>query len=167
MTFQTQYQSPIGWLTMVSDGSSLIGLWMEHQKNPEAGRQIASAQAGDLPLFHQVKCWLDQSFVGEEPAVTDIPIAPQGTAFQQEVWSLLRRIPYGSTRTYGDLAAEIAVRRHQNTMSAQAVGNAIGKNPISILVPCHRVIGANGSLTGYDGGIDRKQWLLRHEGILR
>ena len=111
------------------------------------------------------KNWLDSYFSGD-PAEVTFPLNPHGTAFQKQVWEILLTIPYGKTTTYGAIAREMARRAGREKMSAQAVGQAVGKNPISILIPCHRVVGVNGKLTGYAGGLDRKEWLLRHEGWL-
>lgn len=116
-----------------------------------------------LLLFKEVTHWLDAYFNGRCPDINSIPLLPAGTAFQQDIWNRLCRIPYGSTVTYGEIAAEIAEMRKIHRMSAQAVGQAVGANPISIVIPCHRVVGANGALTGYAGGIDVKKWLLNHE----
>ena len=157
MTFCTQYHSPIGPLTLTSDGSSLTGLWMESQ-NPD----LTDAQwQDDLAIFDSARRWLEDYFVGN-PREIDFPLSPAGTAFQHRVWDLLLTIPYGQTTTYGALARQLGPN-----MSAQAVGQAVGRNPIGIIIPCHRVIGAGGKLTGYAGGLDNKKWLLRHESSLR
>ena len=120
---------------------------------------------GSLEVFGEVKTWLDAYFAGQNPDVSGLKLALEGTAFRKMVWNILREIPYGETRTYGQIAAEIAAQRGTKTMSAQAVGGAVGHNPISIIIPCHRVLGADGSLTGYAGGVDKKQFLLELEGI--
>lgn len=150
----TTYRSPVGELLLTSDGSALTGLWMETQPHP---RQEL-ARNDDLPLFAQVRLWLDGYFRGEAPEIC-FPLSPAGTDFQRQVWEMLLKIPYGSTTTYGAIAREISPR-----MSAQAVGGAVGRNPISMIIPCHRCLGAKGQLTGYAGGLDKKIWLLRHEG---
>lgn len=152
--YSTEYASPLGILLLTSDGYALTGLWMQTQSRP----QMELTRRDCLPLFAQVRLWLDQYFMGAMPEIT-FPLSPAGTDFQGKVWEILLRIPYGKTITYGDIAREIAPN-----MSAQAVGGAVGRNPISIIIPCHRVIGANGQLTGYTGGLDKKIWLLRHEG---
>ena len=153
------YPSPIGILTLSSDGKSLTGLWINGQKH-FGGKVLDNMKTGSddspLPVFVDVFEWLDRYFEGKEPIIKDLPLSPQGTKFQQRVWDLLRKIPYGTTTTYGELA-------HQLHSSPRAVGTAVGLNPISIIIPCHRVIGANGQLTGYAGGIERKTWLLEHE----
>ena len=149
-----EYVSPIGRLLLQSDGEHLTGLWI--------GRESPREQMEDA-IIHKTKLWLDSYFRGENPTV-EIPIKLHGTLFQQQIWELLREIPYGQVRTYGDLAREMALLAGKEKMSAQAVGQAVGKNPVSILVPCHRVVGRKGQLTGYAWGVEKKQWLLRHEG---
>ena len=148
-----EYASPIGSLVLESDGESLTGLYM-HCALPE--------QQADLPVFEEAKQWLDAYFRGC-PREIAFPLRPAGTAFQQAVWKILLEIPYGKTRSYGSIAREMATLLGKERMSAQAVGGAVGKNPISILIPCHRVVGSQGQLTGYAGGLQNKQWLLRHE----
>ena len=113
----------------------------------------------DLPIFDQTKQWLDRYFAGEKPAISELPLVPIGSAFRQAVWSILCEIPYGKMITYGDIARKLGVQ------SSQAVGGAVGHNPISIIIPCHRVVGANGSLTGYAGGVQTKIKLLELEGV--
>lgn len=161
MLYTSHYASPLGGMTLVSDGTALVGLYFDGQKYAAEGLDATHTQK-NLPIFKEVRRWLDVYFSGRKPDFTP-PIAPAGTAFQQSVWEILRTIPYGQTVTYGAIARRI----EQNTgcrMSAQAVGGAVGRNPISILIPCHRVIGADGSLTGYAGGLDKKESLLRWEG---
>ncbi|MFC2459924.1 MAG: methylated-DNA--[protein]-cysteine S-methyltransferase [Selenomonas noxia] len=163
MLYTSNYASPLGGMTLVSDGTALVGLYFDRQKYAAEGLDATHTQK-NLPIFKEVRRWLDVYFSGRKPDFTP-PIAPAGTAFQQSVWEILRTIPYGETTTYGAIARRI----EQNTgcrMSAQAVGGAVGRNPISILIPCHRVVGTNGSLTGYAGGIDKKAYLLRIEEIL-
>lgn len=163
MLYTSHYASPLGGMTLVSDGTALVGLYFDGQKYAAEGLDATHTQK-NLPIFKEVRRWLDVYFSGRKPDFTP-PIAPAGTAFQQSVWEILRTIPYGETTTYGAIARRI----EQNTgcrMSAQAVGGAVGRNPISILIPCHRVIGANGSLTGYAGGLDKKEYLLELEGII-
>ena len=156
----SHYASPLGGMTLVSDGTALVGLYFDGQKYAAEGLDATHTQK-TLPVFEEARRWLDVYFSGRKPDFTP-PTAPAGTAFQQSVWEILRTIPYGQTVTYGAIARRI----EQNTgcrMSAQAVGGAVGRNPISILIPCHRVVGTNGSLTGYAGGIDKKERLLRWE----
>lgn len=157
MVFYTEYDSPVGRLLLTSDGTSLTGLWMNSQPRPI----LKMEQNDSLPLFDSVRSWLDAYFQGQLPE-TDFPLSPDGTDFQRKVWQILLRIPHGKTTTYGSIAKEIAPN-----MSAQAVGGAVGKNPISIIIPCHRVVGTKGQLTGYAGGLDKKIWLLRHEDWLK
>lgn len=164
MEFYTKCDSPLGQLTLRSDGEALSGLWLEGQKY-FAGVQNTWRRHDELPVFAAARQWLDGYFAGDVPSAGAIPLALCGTAFQQEVWQLLLAIPYGVTTTYGALALQLAQRRGLARFSAQAVGAAVGKNPVSIMVPCHRVVGSDGMLTGYAGGITRKAWLLRHEGI--
>jgi methylated-DNA-[protein]-cysteine S-methyltransferase len=122
-------------------------------------------ECDDIPLFVKAKDWLDSYFTGKKPDPSELPLAPVGGTFRQGVWSILRSIPYGEVTTYGDIAMRMAAKLGKTTMSAQAVGGAVGHNPISIIVPCHRVVGSNGSLTGYAGGIAIKVRLLEHEGV--
>ena len=161
MLYTSHYASPLGGMTLVSDGTALVGLYFDGQKYAAEGLDATHTQK-NLPVFEEARRWLDVYFSGRKPDFTP-PTAPAGTAFQQSVWEILRTIPYGETTTYGAIARRI----EQNTgcrMSAQAVGGAVGRNPISILIPCHRVVGTNGSLTGYAGGLDKKERLLRWEG---
>ena len=159
MYFRTDYPSPIGLLTLAADGNALVGLWLENQKYFAAGFEKHLIPGDELPVFRDAKAWLDAYFAGLTPDIRNLPLAPEGSAFQHSVWEVLKEIPYGQTVTYGEIARALDCR------SAQAVGGAVGRNPISIIIPCHRVLGAGGSLTGYAGGTERKLWLLRHEGI--
>ena len=156
--FFTTCSSPLGRLTLLSDGVSLTGLWMETQTLPEADY----TQQDDLAVFHQTRQWLDAYFLGNRPDPAALPLSPAGTRFQKMVWDILLTIPYGETTTYGAIAKAISP-----TMSAQAIGGAVSRNPIGIIIPCHRVIGANGGLTGYAGGLPNKTWLLRHEEVTK
>lgn len=140
---------------MASDGTALTGLWFDGQKYFAEGLTETSA-AKTLPVFDEAMRWLDIYFSGRRPDLTP-PLNLKGTAFRKEVWQLLLQIPYGETTTYGELAAQLAAHRGLKQMSAQAVGGAVGHNPISIIVPCHRVVGTGGSLTGYAGGL-AKNW---------
>lgn len=157
MEYYTLYPSPVGTLLLTSEEAHLTGLWL----NRPASRQ--QLRQDDHPVLVQTAAWLDAYFRGEAPPVT-VPLAPRGTEFQQQVWQILRTIPYGGLHSYGHIARELAAVRGKEKMSAQAVGQAVGKNPISILIPCHRVVGARGQLTGYGGGLENKIFLLRHEG---
>jgi len=158
----TEYPSPLGLLTLAGEGDFLTGLWLEGQRY--FGGKAFPAKRGEAPVFQRVRLWLDRYFAGEDPGPTP-PLAPAGTPFQREVWALLGTVPYGQTTTYGLLAQRLAAGTGRRT-SPRAVGAAVGHNPISILIPCHRVLGADGSLTGYAGGVERKLWLLQHEKIM-
>lgn len=148
--------SPLGAITLASDGAALTGLWFDGQRHFPAA--LADAETCALPAFDETVRWLDRYFAGQIPDFMP-PLRPAGTPFQRAVWAALREIPYGETVTYGDLARTLASRTGR-AVSARAVGGAVGRNPISLLIPCHRVLGAGGALTGYAGGLERKQWLL-------
>lgn len=160
MNYTCKYNSPIGEIGLLSNGENLTGLWLKGQNIPSEKMEYKE----DLEVFIKTKKWLDEYFEGKEPT-QNIPLKLEGTEFRKEVWNILLKIPYGKTITYGDIAKEIAKRKGIKRMSAQAVGGAVGHNPIAIIVPCHRVIGANGRLTGYAGGIDLKEKLLKIEEI--
>lgn len=160
MVYTRHYDSPLGGITLACEAGALTGLWFDGQKYfalPEAHEERAE------PVLRDACRWLDEYFAGREPDFTP-PLAPKGTPFRRTVWALLRKIPYGMTVTYGSLAAEAARTLGLAHMSAQAVGGAVGHNPVSLLIPCHRVVGADGSLTGYAGGLARKRALLELEG---
>lgn len=161
MQYTSLYASPLGDILLAADDAGLTGLWFVGQKDFARGLEDAH-EARETPLLAEAKRWLDVYFSGREPDFMP-PVHLIGTPFQQEVWAILREIPYGGTTTYKGIAARIAQRRGLAQMAAQAVGGAVGRNPISIFVPCHRVIGTNGSLTGYAGGLERKQKLLKLE----
>ena len=165
MLHSCRYRSPVGSLTLVATQSHVIGLWLDGQKYfPDA--LIKKAQPCDsLPVLSRAVLWLDRYFSGERPSSSELPLAPEGSAFRQFIWRELCRIPYGTVVTYGHLAELAALAFHKKSMSAQAVGGAVGHNPISIIIPCHRVVGTNGSLTGYAGGVDKKILLLKLEGV--
>ena len=160
MYYSTKYQTPIGTITLACDGSSLIGLWIDGQKYHGSNIFKEMPEKSDIPVFDMAKKWLDRYFNGEKPDISELPLAPAGSDFRQEVWRILCEIPYGRVITYGDIAKKM----NRESMSAQAVGGAVGHNPISIIIPCPRVIGSDGSLTGYAGGIDIKKKLLEAEG---
>ena len=156
----TCYDSPLGRLLLCADGGGLTALRFEWQKAPWASRCADAPDGGEVLI---AACrWLDEYFSGRVPEVMP-PLHADGTAFQKEVWQLLTEIPYGKTVSYGDLASEIARQRGKEKFSAQAVGQAVGKNRISLILPCHRVIGQDGSLTGYAAGIETKRALLKME----
>ena len=165
MLYSTTYDSPIGALMLASDGESLIGLWLEGQKYYAAGVREPLVANDGLPVFAQVRTWLDRYFADDSLPSSTLSLALRGTAFQQRVWAVLAEIPYGHVRTYADIADELAREDGKEHGSARAVGTANGKNPISIILPCHRVVGSDGSLAGYAGGLDRKLWLLEHEHV--
>lgn len=163
MNYISHYKSPLGSITLASDGDSLIGLWFDGQKY--FGTTLGDEyEEKPLPIFDRTAAWLDIYFDERIPDFTP-KISLNDTDFRRDVWDILLTIPYGKTMTYGEIAATIAQKRGVASISAQAVGGAVGRNPISIIVPCHRVIGSNKSLTGYAGGIERKAALLRIEGI--
>ncbi len=163
MQYISHYQSPVGNILLAADEIGLTGLWFEGQKY-FALYLDKEHEEKELPIFEQTKRWLDVYFSGKEPDFS-VPLHFTGTDFQNEVWEILYSIPYGTTMTYGEIAKQIAAKRGLKRMSAQAVGGAVGHNEISIIVPCHRVVGSNGSLTGYAGGIDKKIWLLTLEKV--
>ena len=157
MDFLCHISSPLGGLTLASDGEALTGMWFVDQAH--FGARLSDVrEERPLPVFDEVRRWLALYFDGRQPDFTP-PLCPRGTAFQRAVWDALLDIPYGQTTTYGELA------RRLGGSSARAVGGAVGRNPVSIIVPCHRVRGAEGRLTGYAGGLERKRYLLRLEGV--
>lgn len=163
MIYTAHYDSPLGGLFLAADEEGLTGLWFEDAAHFADGLPIEREET-ETPVLAETKKWLDLYFSGQEPEFLP-KLHPMGSKFRQEVWALLREIPYGRTTTYGALAQELAQRQGRTTVSAQAVGGAIGHNRISILIPCHRVVGSSGSLTGYAGGLEKKVQLLKLEGI--
>lgn len=152
------YTSPIGLLSIVATDQFLFGIWVEGQNHFERGLIVDNIEEVKThPVLNQAISYLDDYFLGQNPSLSELPLAPIGTDFEKKVWSYLREIPFGTTVTYGQIAKDLSVA------SAQAVGGAVGRNPWSILVPCHRVLGANKRLTGYAAGLERKAWLLNHE----
>lgn len=161
MIYIQQYKSPLGSITMAADEKALTGLWFDGQKY--FGETLpGEVEKKELPVFTQAKEWLDIYFQGKEPGFTP-PLNLSGTPFRREIWNILLSIPYGQNMTYGQIADVIARQKGLSRMSAQAVGNAVGHNPVSLIVPCHRVVGGKGQLTGYEGGVDRKEKLLALE----
>ncbi|CUX28586.1 methylated-DNA--[protein]-cysteine S-methyltransferase [Clostridium sp. C105KSO13] len=160
------YPSDIGRITLASDGKNITGLWIQGQKYYGSTMEKSSTEEniGEemRPVFKQAKLWLDTYFSGKEPEFP-LPLAPKGSPFRHKVWKILCDIPYGQVVTYGDIAKALAKELGKKNMSAQAVGGAVGHNPISIMIPCHRVVGADGSLTGYAGGVHTKVKLLELE----
>jgi methylated-DNA-[protein]-cysteine S-methyltransferase len=154
--YELTMESPVGLLRLMADENGLTGVYLPSHKGEPPPVQAWEGAAP--PVLLSAREQLDEYFAGKR-TVFDLPLAPRGTEFQQEVWRALREIPYGETRSYGELAARVG-----RPGAARAVGAANGRNPVSIIVPCHRVVGASGALTGYAGGMERKQWLLRHEG---
>ena len=148
MIYKTEYNSPLGKITLASDGKAIIGLWIEGQKYFADSVEDRMIENNSLQVFEECKMWLDKYFKGERPDINELSLAPQGNEFRQAVWRIAKRV------------AKIT---NKPKMSAQAVGGAVGHNPVSIIIPCHRVIGTSGSLTGYAGGIDIKIKLLKHE----
>lgn len=167
MYYQITYDSLVGKLYIVSDKTHIVGVWIDGQKYFKAGLKEMPEVNAELPVLKAAKQWLDDYFAGRCPEVSALPIRPEGSEFRQMVWKILCEIPYGEAVTYGEIAREVAGRMGKRSMSAQAVGGAVGHNPISIIIPCHRVIGSDGSLTGYAGGIEKKIKLLQHEGYDR
>jgi methylated-DNA-[protein]-cysteine S-methyltransferase len=160
------YHSPIGDILLAEKEDSLIGLWLEGQKyylsKMKKEEMIQNEEASVLTKTSE---WLDRYFRGGKPLISELPLAPIGSEFRQSVWKILCDVPYGEVLTYGEIARMIAAEQGVERMSAQAVGGAVSHNPISIIIPCHRIVGTNGSLTGYAGGIAKKVWLLTHEEV--
>lgn len=165
MYYKSTYQSPVGTITLACDEKNLIGLWVEGQKYYESTITEDVIEDENRNIFGNVKKWLDGYFTGERPNILELPLAPIGSEFRQNVWGILCEIPYGEVMTYGDIAKRMAEKMGKASMSSQAIGGAVGHNPISIIIPCHRVIGSNGNLTGYAGGIHTKIKLLELEGV--
>lgn len=162
MQYIYKYSSPLGGITAASNGTALTGLWFDGQKY-FAGNLSAEHEERDLPVFQKTKLWLELYFSKKVPDFTP-PLSTAASPFRLRVWEILRSIPYGQTSTYGDIARQLAEETGKR-VSAQAVGGAVGHNPISVIIPCHRVVGSGGSLTGYAGGLDKKIELLRLERV--
>ena len=165
MYFSTTFPSPVGTITLACYNDKLVGLWTHGQKYHGDTIPEAMVENNDIAVFGAAKKWLDRYFAGEKPDIADLPLAPIGGEFRQAVWKTLCEIPYGNVITYGGIAKKIAARMGRESMSSQAVGGAVGHNPISIIIPCHRVVGSTGSLTGFAGGIQMKVKLLEFEGV--
>lgn len=163
MAFCTTYETGlIGELTLASDGDNIIGCWFENDRLFGDTVDEPFEPNDELPVFGDAKAWLDRYFRGENPSIDELPLKPNGTEFRQLVWDKLKAVPYGTTTTYGDIARELEFETGRR-MSSQAVVGAVGHNPLCVIVPCHRVMGAKGNLTGFGGGIDTKVKLLEHE----
>ena len=182
LEYTHRYSSPLGEITIASDGKALLGVWFDGQKyfgstlakthalegandaylSEDSGIHMAKEEQKSLAIFQQTDKWLDIYFSGKAPDFTPL-MHINTTAFRRAVWEILLTIPFGQTMTYGEVAKKIAKQRGVEKMSAQAVGGAVGHNPFSIIIPCHRVVGAKGELTGYGGGLDKKEWLLAME----
>lgn len=165
MLYRINYESPLGAINVAGDGENIVELWLVGQRGYCSVPEGTGNLTEQIPVLARAKEWLDRYFAGDKPAPRELPLAPVGGAFRQEVWKILCGIPYGELITYGEIAKRIAARRGIEKIAAQAVGGAVGHNPISIVIPCHRVVGAGGNLTGYGGGIALKQALLAHEGV--
>ena len=162
MEYTGHCDTPLGGVTLAGEGEFLTGLWFDGQKHFAAGLD-PEHEPGDLPVFRYAEGWLERFFAGEDPGDAP-PLWLKGTEFQKAVWDILLTIPRGQTATYGRIAQILAEKRGSGRVSARAVGCAVGRNPVSLIVPCHRIVGADGSLTGYAGGIERKRKLLELEG---
>lgn len=163
MIYKAHYKSPIGDLLLASKDGKLIGLWIEGQKYYMSNFLEEMKENENDKILLKTKKWLDRYFNKEKPCINELELNPIGSEFRQAVWKILCDIPYGKVTTYKEIAEEIAKQKGIAKMSAQAIGGAVGHNPISIVIPCHRVVGTNGDLTGYAGGIDKKKYLLEHE----
>ena len=160
MIYISHYSSPLGNILLASKNNELIGLWFEGQKYYLASINGEMQEKNDEEIFLKTKDWLDRYFKGEQPNIKELSLNPIGSDFRKKVWKILCDIPYGKTITYKEIADKISKERGLKSMSAQAIGGAVGHNPISIIIPCHRVIGSNGKLVGYALGLDMKKYLL-------
>ena len=167
MNYQITYRSPIGNMMIVCDADRkyITGVWIEGQKYFQSTLSERPACGKGIPVLQKAKDWLDAYFAGKKPVPSVLSLKPAGSVFRQDIWKILCEIPYGSVLTYGEIAKQMALKMGREAMSAQAVGGAVAHNPISVIIPCHRIVGTNGSLTGYAGGIEKKIKLLEHEGV--
>lgn len=156
--------TPLGDVAVAAEAGALVACSINGQPGYRRLLERGAEAAGD-PVLERARAWLARYFAGERPDAAELPLCPHGTAFQHEVWNLIRQIPYGRASSYGELADLVVLARGGGRMSAQAIGGAVGRNPIAIIVPCHRVLAANGAIGGYAGGLDKKLWLLAHEGV--
>lgn len=166
MVYISRLSTPLGEMTAASDGENIVGLWFNGQKYFMAGVSAAT-ERGELQCFKRLENWLERYFGGENPPPNEIKITPDGSFFRKTVWKILTEIPYGKTASYGEIAKKAAESFGKERISARAVGGAVGHNPISIIIPCHRVLGAHGEIVGYAGGIDKKLKLLALEGAIK
>ncbi|MCI8416531.1 MAG: methylated-DNA--[protein]-cysteine S-methyltransferase [Lachnospiraceae bacterium] len=165
MLYTMSYDSPVGRLLLGEREGALAGLWIEGQKYFLGSEKEEIRESKDSVILRETTQWLDNYFQGEKPPVSQLKLAPSGSEFRKAVWKLLCDIPYGEVTTYKEIAQKVAPILGLSKMSAQAVGGAVSHNPVSIIIPCHRVVGANGSLTGYAGGLEKKIALLTLEGV--
>ena len=163
MIYISHYLSPLGDILLASKNNELIGLWFKDQKYYLESIKEEIVEKNNEEIFLKTKDWLDRYFKGEQPNIKELSLNPIGSTFRKKVWKILCNIPYGKTMTYKEIADKISKEKGLKSMSAQAVGGAVGHNPISIIIPCHRVVGSNGNLTGYAGGLDKKEYLLKLE----
>lgn len=162
--FKDHYQSPLGTITLLSDGQHLLGLWFEGQTYYGAKYDLKQIPTGQPAPIRKARQWLDDYFVGDDPDPKQVPVQPATTSFRQKVYKVLQEVPYGTTTTYKELSDQLQQGVANKKNLARAVGNAVGHNPILLIIPCHRVLGSDGSLTGYAAGLDRKKALLSMEG---
>ena len=165
MIYTSTYSSPLGYILLASKNNELVGLWFKDQKYFLGPIKEKTKEKNNEEIFLKTKNWLDRYFKGEQPNIKELSLNPIGSDFRKEVWKILCDIPYGKTITYKEIADKIAKEKGIKSMSAQAVGGAVSHNPISIIIPCHRVVGTNGNLTGYAGGLDKKEYLLKLEQV--
>lgn len=165
MYYTMSCPSPLGELTLAGDEEHIVGLWLEGQKYFAATLKGKPTCHRETPVLALAHAWLERYFAGERPSPSELPLAPEGSAFRLKVWKALCDIPYGEVTTYGNIAARLSEQDEGKACSPRAVGGAVGHNPVSIIIPCHRVVGTGGSLTGYAGGLERKILLLQREGV--
>jgi len=165
MIYTAYYNSPLGKILLASKDNKLIGLWIQGQKHYLSNLKEEFYENNNDEILVKTKKWLDRYFNNKKPDINELKLNPMGSQFKKSVWKILCKIPYGKVTTYGKIAEQTARQKGITKMSAQAIGVAIGRNPISIIIPCHRVVGTDGKLTGYAGGIDKKIFLLKHENV--